>query len=322
MVPEQRPFIKGPDASSKDIKLSEEEGHDQKRYSVMKILNELGWHTGWFSNNHTIGPFDTVGIGPIYKQAQEQFIVSAQDSLDTFRKNLLTFMSPKSVVVKKKSIEESVQHYDEELLPVFEKFLKSKNVPLGELKKFAVLHLRGSHFYYQARYPSSFAVFGPDSELPASSDALQGYYRRLAREPEYRGNETWMEETRLARNFIDEYDNSILYTDYILRRITEVIDDYNEWRARRGVPRVPAAVIFLSDHGEDVYTGVTKLPFRKLPGTNPMFAVPFAVLFNDVWREKANLPQHDTVMPDGDKHFIIPQLYEVFFRLMKIHENH
>ena len=316
--PAKRVYVKEmPD----DILLSEEEFINQKRYSVMKIFNELGWRTGWFSNNHTIGPFDTVGIGPIYNQAQEKFIVSAQDSLNTFRKNLLTIMVPKSVVLKKKSIDQDIQHYDEELLPVFEKFLTSEDRISEDNRTFAVLHLRGSHFYYQARYPSCFSVFGPSSELPVSSDALQGYYRRLEKRSYYANDTQWMEETKLARNFIDEYDNSILYTDYILEKVTETINLYNERRIKLGMSRVPAAVVFLSDHGEDVYVRRSKLPFRGLPGTEPMFTVPFAVLLNDEWQVNMRLPQSDIVMPNAGKYFLIPQLHEVFFRLMGIQET-
>jgi len=78
-------------------------------------------------------------------------------------------------------------------------------------KLFIVLHTKGSHFEYSRRYPPAFARFGsPD---PSRRERL-----------------------------IDEYDNSILYTDWFL---SEVI---NGLAARKG----NSALIYASDHGENL----------------------------------------------------------------------
>jgi len=41
---------------------------------------------------------------------------------------------------------------------------------------------------------------------------------------------------------INEYDNSILYTDYIIKKITEIIDK----------PNLKSTVLYVSDHGESL----------------------------------------------------------------------
>lgn len=77
------------------------------------------------------------------------------------------------------------------------------------------LHLMGSHQEAKYRYPSDFSVFTKEDETTVETD-----------------------EQKTTRA---EYDNSILYTDDILRQITEHFQDKD------------ALVIYFSDHGEDVF---------------------------------------------------------------------
>jgi glucan phosphoethanolaminetransferase (alkaline phosphatase superfamily) len=77
-------------------------------------------------------------------------------------------------------------------------------------KLFIVLHTKGSHFEYSRRYPLEFARFGGG-------------------------------KTRRER-LVDEYDNSILYTDWFL---AETIAAVAQRKGR-------SAVLYASDHGENL----------------------------------------------------------------------
>lgn len=84
-------------------------------------------------------------------------------------------------------------------------------------KIFIVLHAYGSHFSYHQRYPRKFARYMPDDDVAISRQNIDK-----------------------IRN---SYDNSILYTDYVL---SEAI------RSLRGYRDVCSAFLFCADHGEDL----------------------------------------------------------------------
>ena len=95
-----------------------------------------------------------------------------------------------------------------------------------------VLHMMGSHgpAYYQ-RYPSAFAKFQPDcKESQFSRCTLQ--------------------------QIVNSYDNTIVYTDYILSRLIELLQA-NDGRG------LATAMIFVSDHGE--LLGESNLYLHGLP---------------------------------------------------------
>lgn len=79
-----------------------------------------------------------------------------------------------------------------------------------------IVHLIGSHGIYNERYPAEFDKFG------SSKDLFQRGF------------------SELIQGLVNDYDNSILYTDYVLCRIIEMI---------RKLP-VPGYMLYASDHGE------------------------------------------------------------------------
>ena len=101
-------------------------------------------------------------------------------------------------------------NYDESndlyLLPYFEKIVQVHKSG----RQLIVVHLRGSHFDYAKRYPTDFAVFKPDADCD-DRDCT-----------------------------INAYDNSILFTDYILSRFIEDI------KGRE------ALLFYVADHGESL----------------------------------------------------------------------
>ena len=104
--------------------------------------------------------------------------------------------------------------WDENLLP----FLKER---LGNLdtQNIIVLHLQGSHgpAYYK-RYPSEFKKFIPTCDTnelsKCDSEAL-----------------------------INTYDNTLLYTDYLLSEIIKLLKEKKDYES---------SLIYLSDHGESL----------------------------------------------------------------------
>jgi glucan phosphoethanolaminetransferase (alkaline phosphatase superfamily) len=81
---------------------------------------------------------------------------------------------------------------------------------------FIVLHMMGSHLRYDARYPAEFKGFKPTITDPEESDDS-------------------------VRN---SYDNTVLYTDYVLAQVIRVLDESN----------LIGALLFESDHGETLPT--------------------------------------------------------------------
>jgi glucan phosphoethanolaminetransferase (alkaline phosphatase superfamily) len=88
----------------------------------------------------------------------------------------------------------------------------------SEAKAVIFLHMEGSHFSYRQRYPQNFGVF-PDGHDPPR--ALPDRQMQL----------------------VDDYDNSILFTDHNLR---EAVDGLTRCRCKAGL-------IFFSDHGERLF---------------------------------------------------------------------
>lgn len=99
--------------------------------------------------------------------------------------------------------------YDSVLLEALERTLREE----GD-HKFIVLHLLGSHGRYAQRYPPEFARFSGSSK---------------------------------KKKVIAEYDNSILYNDYVIDNILKILRTYAD------ETNTPIAAVYLSDHGENVY---------------------------------------------------------------------
>ena len=105
----------------------------------------------------------------------------------------------------------NTNHFDEILLTRLQHYIQS--VPNNLL---VVMHTYGSHFNYSERYPKKYAHFTPD-KFPS------------------------IDKTNRS-NMINAYDNSILYTDYFLHSIGQIVDQSNSC----------ASYLFISDHGEDI----------------------------------------------------------------------
>ena len=198
--------------------------------TLLEVMQNAGFKTYWCSNQCKSGLWDNE-IGRYSDLCDEQFFLSNPDELTSNR-------------------EKSKDNYDGNLIQVLEHYLSSDNS-----KAFFVLHLMGSHFSYNCRYPGSFSIF--------SAKDYATTYPSLSIE---------------NRQFVAEYDNSILYNDYV---VYEIINRFYE---------KDAIVIYLSDHASDIfessddYVGPAKggIPISEKAGRE----IPFMVYTSELFREK------------------------------------
>lgn len=109
--------------------------------------------------------------------------------------------------------DDSKHHFDSELIAPMKKFIA--NSPSDKI--LVVLHTYGSHFNYKDRYPENYAYFTPDDNSEATA----------SNRPE----------------LMNAYDNTIRYTDAVLDSVISVVEEQD----------CAAAVMYLSDHGEDIF---------------------------------------------------------------------
>ena len=99
---------------------------------------------------------------------------------------------------------------DSDLLPDYK---ESLNDPSS--KKLLILHTIGSHWWYNSHYPDSFETFKPTIKSRIVKSNTQ-------------------------EEMINSYDNTILYTDFVIHRFIDELREQN------------AILFFISDHGESL----------------------------------------------------------------------
>lgn len=115
---------------------------------------------------------------------------------------------------------------------------------------FVVLHTYGSHFNYHERYPKEFSFYKPDK-----AEGIRASYKKQLR---------------------NAYDNSIHYTDYVLGEIADRL-------AKTGAC---ASMLYLSDHGEDIFDDARARYLHASPiPTYYQLHIPYVVWFSKAYRE-------------------------------------
>ncbi len=128
------------------------------------------------------------------------------------------FYSRLADVYKSVAISMDAAVFDERLFPEFEAILNDTTAT----KKFIIVHTQGSHFRYNFRYPKEFEKYTPvvSKGLSISDNTVS-----------------------LKTEFANTYDNSILYTDYIL----------SEFIKRLQQKQRISYLYYISDHGENLF---------------------------------------------------------------------
>lgn len=115
-------------------------------------------------------------------------------------------------------------------------------------KNFFVIHLMGTHGAYHKRYPKEYNVFhAQDIKSDFDSDKKQT---------------------------IAKYDNAVLYNDYIIQQII------NRFKNEEAI------VIYLSDHGEEVYDYRDFAGHTEDNGSKYMVEIPMIIWTSDLFSEK------------------------------------
>ena len=137
-------------------------------------------------------------------------------------------------------------NYDEYLLQPLQDVLAS-----GIEKLFIVMHTMGSHWRYDTRYPAPFEQFTP---------ALGESFNLSMINPSNK------------QKLVNAYDNTILYTDYFLDSLLSIVEAQD----------IPAVVIYMSDHGENLYDDERNLVLHgNYSASRWLFHVPFLVWYSD-----------------------------------------
>ncbi|MCL2567662.1 MAG: sulfatase-like hydrolase/transferase [Alphaproteobacteria bacterium] len=113
-------------------------------------------------------------------------------------------------------LDHNMRSTDADLIPQLQKIIAKAN-PLKP-NKLIILHTMGSHYKYNNRYPENFNKWTPTCSSQFTTD---------------------IRDCKKA-NLDNEYDNSILYTDYILNSLMDVLNSTN------------SILIYASDHGESL----------------------------------------------------------------------
>ncbi|HHI82387.1 MAG TPA: hypothetical protein ENJ99_04465, partial [Rhizobiales bacterium] len=133
--------------------------------------------------------------------------------------------------------------HDEALLPYLDDLIRKSE----RKKQFIFLATRGSHAIYRKRYPERFGRFQPVIK------GLSGY------------------RPQLRQKIINAYDNSILYTDWLIAKFI----------ARLKATGKPATLIYFSDHGERLFDDGKTIAHGGKPPVKIEYKVPFFI-----WRSK------------------------------------
>ena len=239
--------------------------------SVLSILSQ--------SNLENKLPFDkSIDIIDVFHSAGfKTYWISNQSPIGVWE-NLISVFAKKSDYTKfvnttsNSSFEATLNtSYDSKL---FKPLISVLNEKVN--KKFIIIHLMGSHSSYSKRYPSNFNLFkGSNSK----------------------------EET------IAEYDNSILYNDFIIDSLLNIISI-----KKNDI----TSAIYLSDHGENVYDELDKVGHdyaNTLPKAN--VEIPFLVWLSPAYR-KLNPIKTTTIKRNKNKPFVSDDLFHTIMDLNNI----
>jgi heptose-I-phosphate ethanolaminephosphotransferase len=147
---------------------------------------------------------------------------------------------------------------DEWALPFLsEIFKKNEN-------KAVFIHLSGNHKEYRQRYPHPFEQFN-------SNDAF------------FEGKEL----TQKQKKIISEYDNSVLYNDFIVSSIIDSTRKYTDF----------SYVLYFPDHGEDVFDVGNWYGHSFAKASKTVCNIPFILWRSEEFKKQLNISEKNTDKP-------------------------
>lgn len=121
-------------------------------------------------------------------------------------------------------------------------------------KKLIVLHTLGNHWNYSQRHPQNF-----DKWKPSLFGVVNPAYTDL----------------KLKEPLNNSYDNSILYTDWVLAHVIDPL------KSRQEI----TSLMYISDHGQTLYDGSCNLAFHG-HNTQFEFHIPALIWYSDAYRDQ------------------------------------
>lgn len=194
------------------------------------------------------------------------YLISNQEFSDNYKSSYDILLSLANVKFNLATLKQ----HDDIILPCFNKIINDKQYK----KKLVVVHLIGNHMAYKFRYPKEYIVFNNKKD-------------GLVEDRPFRDLK--------AKEMIDQYDNSVLYNDYIINSIITSLE--NERKAK-------SAMIYFSDHGEELYD------YRDFAGhayekvTPPMCEIPFFIWLSDIYQQQRTDLVFDVNRPYSTSDFI------------------
>tara|TARA_B110000967_G_C18890991_1_gene567373 strand:+ start:1158 stop:2771 length:1614 start_codon:yes stop_codon:yes gene_type:complete len=161
---------------------------------------------------------------------------------------------------------------DAALLPELDTVLLRNMAP----KKFIVIHLMGTHLNYENRFTDPFNQFTDDPQA------------------NYKTKENFKK--------INDYDNAVLYTDFIISEIIKKIKSLN----------TKSFVLYLSDHGEELFKDYNMAGHNEDIATKDMYDVPFLLWQSDKYNAKKK------IVIDTNRPYMLDDLFHSIADLLAI----
>lgn len=196
----------------------------------------------YFDEPSVLRAFKEVGFKTYWISTQQK--VSSFDSLtSTYAKDA------DQVLFFNHTVSKTERDMDDVLIPELDKILSN-----ADQKQLIVIHTLGSHQQYNRRNPRSFNKFVP------SLDDI-GQYNPQS--PKYKQHST------------NSYDNSIVFTDYVLNAFIEKLKAQNAL----------SFMLYAADHGEDLFDGECD---KSGHGNSTIynFKIPAFVWMSDAYKTK------------------------------------
>jgi heptose-I-phosphate ethanolaminephosphotransferase len=210
-------------------------------FSVVDVLNRAGFKTWWLSNNAVMPQHDTLLEALWGNASVKRFTEGGAGELSS--------MTLDAGGRAERPSDKGKAAFDGAMLGWFAEALADP-AP----KKAIFVHLKGSHVQYWYRFPKNFEVFKTSGDFAPPAGEMSGDDFSL----------------------MNDYDNSILYTDHVLGQIV---------LALKGAGGV-SWLLYFSDHGSEEFD------FRRFSGRDAerpskyMFDVPF-ILWTSGERKKS-----------------------------------
>ncbi|SHG49477.1 phosphoethanolamine transferase [Winogradskyella jejuensis] len=194
---------------------------------TLKAVPKILTSLNRMSNGETL-----VDIVQIFKAAGYNTYWLSNQRPISFHDNAISKIASASKMFKfyNHLIDRDTKVLDEAILSDYEDILDKPG------KKMIVLRLIGTHFDYDNRYPASFNKFDKSEDISKKE------------------------------RLVNQYDNAVLYNDFIVNQILSKLKNKNE----------KSALLYLSDHGENIYDNGTDFFGRSEEiVTKNMFEIPF-----------------------------------------------